>query len=127
MEREKKALNADFQFIYILIFLVTGVLFVLGNYALSALLRPFHPTPQKLSTYECGEKPFGEAWVQYNVRYYLYAVIFVIFDVEALFLIPPAVVFQSAGGYAFLEMSIFLGILALALIHVWKKGALKWV
>jgi NADH-quinone oxidoreductase subunit A len=112
---------------YILVFLTVGVLFVVGNYFLSSLLRPFHPNAKKLATYECGEEPFGTAWVQYNVRYYLFAVFFVIFDVEALFLIPWALVFKSLGAAAFLEMLIFLFLLFMALIHVWKKGGLKWV
>lgn len=114
------------QALYIVIFMITGVLFVIGNYFISALLRPFHPTAKKLSTYECGEEPIGPAWVQYNVRYYLFAMIFVIFDVEALFLIPWAIVYQALGGFSFIEMLIFISLLAVGLIHVWKKGALKW-
>jgi len=112
---------------YILVFLLTGIGFVVANYFVSALLRPFHPNPKKLSTYECGEEPVGSAWMQYNVRYYLFAMIFVIFDIEALFLIPWGVVYQSLGFSTFVEMFIFLFILAIGFIHIWKKGVLKWV
>src|ERR1700687_4506233 len=97
-----------FQMDYMLVFLLTGVGFVVGNFLLSSLLRPNHPNPKKLSTYECGEETFGNAWVQFNVRYYLFAMVFVIFDIEALFLIPWAVVYQALGGFTFIEMLVFL-------------------
>lgn len=116
----------DYQMDYIFVFLLTGIGFVVGNFILSSLLRPYRPTAKKLSTYECGEEPVGEAWIQYNVRYYLFTMIFVIFDVEALFLIPWAVVYQTLGTFTFIEMTIFLVLLAVGLIHVWRKGALKW-
>jgi len=111
---------------YIGVFLLTGVLFVVVNLGISALLRPFHPTPKKIASYECGEEPIGDAWVQYNVRYYLFAMFFVIFDVEAIFLIPWALVFKALGSFAFWEMLVFLFLLIVALVHVWRKGGLKW-
>jgi len=115
------------QMDYMLVFLLTGIGFVAGNFFLSSLLRPFRPNPKKLSTYECGEEPVGSAWVQFNVRYYLFAMIFVIFDVEAVFLIPWAVVYQSLGIVTFIEMFVFLFILIVGLVHVWRKGGLEWV
>jgi len=114
------------QMDYMLVFLLTGVGFVVGNFFLSSLLRPSRPNAKKLSTYECGEEPIGSGWIQYNVRYYLFAMIFVVFDVEALFLVPWAVVYQSLGVVTFVEMFIFLFILVAGLIHVWRKGVLKW-
>lgn len=117
----------NLQMDYMVVFLLTGIGFVVGNYILSALVRPYRPTPKKLATYECGEEPVGSAWVQYNVRYYLFAVIFVIFDVEAFFLIPWALVYQSLGLVTFIEMFVFLFFLLVGLVHIWKKGALKWV
>ena len=108
-------------------FLAIGVIFVIFVFFLSRLVRPHHPSPDKLETYECGELPIGGAWVQFNVRYYLYALIFVIFDVEVIFLFPWAVVYRSLGFFAFIEMLIFLSILIFGLVYVWKKGALKWV
>lgn len=112
---------------YILIFVFTGIGFVVSNFLVSSLLRPFNPTAKKLASYECGEEPVGEAWLQYNVRYYLFAMFFVVFDVEALFLIPWAVVYKGLGPYAFGEMLIFLALLVVALVHAWRKGGLKWV
>jgi NADH-quinone oxidoreductase subunit A len=115
------------DYAYVGFFLLIGVIFVIFVFFLSRLIRPHHPTPEKLESYECGELPIGGAWVQYNVRYYLYALIFVIFDVEVVFLFPWAVVYRSLGFFAFIEMLIFLAILIFGLIYVWKKGALKWV
>jgi NADH-quinone oxidoreductase subunit A len=115
------------DYAYVGIFFLIGVLFVLFVFFLSRLIRPHNPTPEKLESYECGELPVGSAWVQYNVRYYLFALVFVIFDVEVVFLFPWAVVYRSLGFFAFIEMIIFLAILIFGLIYVWKKGALKWV
>ena len=115
-----------YQIDYLLVFVLTGVGFVIMNYFISALLRPYRPNAIKLSTYECGEEPIGPAWVQYNVRYYLFAVVFVIFDVEAVFLIPWAVIYQSLGVTTFIEMFFFLFFLAIGLGHIWRKGALRW-
>lgn len=112
---------------YTVLFLLVGTLFVLFVFFLAKLARPFKPNPEKQRNYECGEVPFGSAWVQYNVRYYIYALIFVIFDVEVVFLFPWAVVYKSLGFFAFVEMIIFLAILIFGLVYVWKKGALKWV
>jgi NADH-quinone oxidoreductase subunit A len=129
------------NYAYVALFLVAGVGFVLFAFALSALFRPHRPYGTKLISYECGEVPRTEAWVQYNARYYIFAMLFVLFDVEAAFLIPWAVGFRTlySGGTAegvafdpmgalvFWEMLIFLAILALALIYAWRKGALEWV
>lgn len=112
---------------YTVLFLLVGTIFVLFVFLLAKLARPFKPNPEKQRNYECGEVPFGSAWVQYNVRYYIYALIFVIFDVEVVFLFPWAVVYKSLGFFAFVEMMIFLAILIFGLVYVWKKGALKWV
>jgi NADH-quinone oxidoreductase subunit A len=115
------------DYAYVGFFLAIGVIFVIFVFFLSRLIRPSHPNPDKLESYECGELPVGGAQVQYNVRYYLYALVFVIFDVEVVFLFPWAVVYRSLGFFAFIEMMIFLAILIFGLVYVWKKGALKWV
>lgn len=115
----------DYSYIFVL--LVTGIIFVGGAFVLSWFLRPSKYNPDKLSTYECGEKPKGIAWVQYNVRFYIYAMLFVVFDVETVFIIPWAVIFKSLGVFALIEMIIFLFILFVALIYAWRKGALEWV
>lgn len=120
---------------YVGVFFVGGLLFVLFNFALASfvtrLMRSHRPHYAKQLTYECGEAPESEAWVQYNARYYLFAMMFVLFDVEAAFLIPWAVGFKSIylsiGMLALLEMLVFLFILGLGLIYAWRKGALEWV
>lgn len=111
---------------YVGLFLIFGIAFVAGALIVSWLLRPRDPNPIKKSPYECGEIVKGSSWVQFNVRYYLIALIFVIFDVEVLFLVPWAVIFRDLGPVAFVEMMVFIGILILGLIYAWKKGALEW-
>ena len=85
------------------------------------------PTPLKYETYECGEITIGSTKINFGVRYYLYALVFVIFDVEVLFLFPWAVSFVELGVIGFIEMMLFVGILTVGLIYAWKKGALEWV
>ncbi|MDP6033127.1 MAG: NADH-quinone oxidoreductase subunit A, partial [Candidatus Marinimicrobia bacterium] len=85
------------------------------------------PNPDKLATYECGEESEGSAWVQFNIRFYVVALIFLIFDVEVVFLFPWAVVFNELGMLAFVEMAIFLIILMVGLAYVWKKSDLDWI
>ena len=120
---------------YVALFLLGGLGFVLFNFGLASfvtrVLRSHRPSASKLIAYECGEAPITEAWVQYNVRYYIFAMLFVLFDVEAAFLIPWAVGFQKlyieVGMLALIEMLVFIFFLAIALIYAWKKGALEWV
>jgi NADH-quinone oxidoreductase subunit A len=110
----------------ILIFLLIGVVFTAGGLIFSWLLRPHRPYPEKLSTYECGEEPVGGSWVRLNVRFYVVALIFLIFDVEVVVLFPWAVVFKNFGVFAFLEMVVFLAILIVGFAYVWVKGDLDW-
>ena len=114
------------DYFYIFSFLVLGIAFVGSAFVVSWLLRPNAPSSVKNSSYECGEVVKGTARVQFNVRYYLFALIFVVFDVEVLFVIPWAVVFRQLGSFAYYEMLTFILILALGLIYAWKKGALEW-
>ncbi|MCX5779099.1 MAG: NADH-quinone oxidoreductase subunit A [Elusimicrobia bacterium] len=93
---------------------------------MSYLIAPDKPSKEKLSTYECGEPPVGFAWVQYNVRYYIFVLMFLIFDVETIFLFPWAVSFRDIGMIALTEMFVFLSILLLGLAYAWRKGALEW-
>lgn len=109
-----------------LVFLVFGALFVLMNVMLSRLLQPRNPHPMKLSTYECGELPEGDSWIQFNIRFYVIALVFLIFEVEIVFLFPWAVVFKQLGMFAFVEMMIFVFILLVGLAYVWAKGDLEW-
>ncbi len=114
------------------IFVAVGIGFVLVALTASALIRPNNPSPQKSMTYECGEVPLGKAWFNYNPRFYVVGLIFLIFDVEIVFMFPVAAVFRDwvgAGmaGVAVAEIFVFVGILLVALVYVWKKGDLDWV
>ena len=111
----------------ILAFLAVGVGFLAFNLIFWWIIRPSRFSEEKLTTYECGENPTGSAWVQFNIRFYVFALIFIIFDVEAVFLLPWAVVFRSLGALAFAEGLVFILILAVALAYVWRKGDLEWV
>ena len=121
-----------FQFANVLVFFGLSLLLVGGMLALGSLLRPQNPEPLKLTTYECGEPPTGNAWVNFNIRFYMVALIFVIFDVEVAFIYPVAAVFRQwvlkgQGLFALLEMMTFLGILFVGLVYVWVKGDLEWL
>lgn len=107
---------------------VVGVLFVAVAFGAGRLLRPVVPTPEKLLTYECGVDPVGEGWAHTQVRYYVYAFLYVIFAVDSIFLFPWATVFAAPGYGAttLVEMFIFLGFLAVGLLYAWKKGVLEW-
>jgi len=109
------------------LFLIVGVLFVIAAVVFAKLLRPHRPSKIKNANYECGESPVGSAWIQYSAGFYIFALIFVIFDVEVVFLFPWAVAFKQLGLFALVEMFIFLIILIAGLAYAWKKGALKWV
>lgn len=91
------------------------------------LLAPKRRTPIKNDTYECGLETIGNSWIQFRVQYYLYALIFVIFDVETVFLFPWAVSYGVLGWFALVEMFVFVAILVLGLAYAWRKGALEWV
>lgn len=99
---------------------------ILGILA-AMVLAPKRPGAIKNSTYECGLETVGDAWVQFKVQYYLYALIFVLFDVETVFLYPWAVAYQSLPLLALFEMIIFLLILGIGLVYAWRKGALEWI
>nr|WP_206442258.1 NADH-quinone oxidoreductase subunit A [Streptomyces boncukensis] len=107
---------------------VLGALFVTVAFAAGRLLRPVVPTREKMLTYECGVDPVGEGWAHTQVRYYVYAFLYVIFAVDSVFLFPWATVFDAAGfgGITLVEMFIFLGFLAVGLLYAYKKGVLEW-
>ena len=110
----------------VLAVLIAGVGLVAVAFGAARLVAPHHPTPAKLTTYECGIDPVGEGWSQSQVRYYIYGFLFVIFDVESVFLFPWARVFVSLGYTAVVEMAIFIAILAVGLLYAWRKGVLEW-
>jgi NADH-quinone oxidoreductase subunit A len=110
----------------IIVFLIAGVVMVAGANFLSNLVSHKSDNPQKREPYESGMVTRGPTWVQFKVGYYLFAILFLIFDVEVAFLVPWAVAFESIGGVAFFEILIFLIILGIGLLYAWKKGALRW-
>ena len=114
---------------YFLVLLTAGlsVALVGGGLLVSRLLAPHRPGSAKNAPYECGEQAIGNAWAQFNVGYYLFALLFLVFDVEAAFLFPWAVVFRELGLIGLIEVAIFVAVLFLALIYAWKKGVLEWV
>ena len=121
-----------FQFGNILVFLLVGLGFVFASLLISRLLRPHAPYREKLMTYECGEIPAEGGRIRFNIRFYIFALIFIIFYVELALMLPVGVVFkewlqQGAGLLAFGEIAVFVLILLLGLIYVWAKGDLEWV
>lgn len=110
----------------VFIFFIIGAVFVAAGIAVASLIRPHRSYSAKTSTYECGETPVGDAIVKFNIRFYVVALIFLIFDVEVVFLFPWAVVFEKLGLFAFIEMIIFLTILFVGYAYVWVKGDLEW-
>ena len=124
------------EFGKILIFLIVGILMVAVAFFVSRMIAPKNPTPEKLTSYECGEETVGSAWVPFNSRFYVIALIFLLFDVEMIFILPWATVFGNHeaakidnrwGWLSLVEMFIFLGILILGLVYVWVKGDLDWI
>ena len=111
----------------VLLAALVAIVFVCVPLILQWLVAPSNQTAEKLQTYECGEVVEGSAWLQFNVRFYVIALIFLIFDVEVVFLFPWAVVFKEMGMVALVEMGIFLSILIVGLAYVWVKSDLDWV
>lgn len=114
------------EFGKIFIFLLTAVLFVVVAVVAAKLIRPSRPTREKLSTYECGEEAEGTPWVKFNIRFYVVALIFLIFDVEVVLLIPWAMVYRNFGFAGYLVGSVFLILLGLGMAYEWRKGDLEW-
>lgn len=115
------------NYLIVAIFLFLGVLLPVATVSIiGPLLRPNNPSPEKQSTYESGNIPVGDSWGRFNVRYYIYALLFVIFDVETLFLYPWAVAYNQLGLFALVEMVIFILLLVIGLIYAWRKKALEW-
>ena len=115
------------NYIPIFIFMaIVGVLIPL-TLGIAKLVRPEKPEKVKLMPYECGVDPIGDSRQRYTVRFYIVAILFVIFDVETIFLFPWAVQYKALGFFGFIEMMIFLAILIVGYIWIWKKGALEWI
>jgi NADH-quinone oxidoreductase subunit A len=121
----------------VLLFIIGGIVFILGTFLLSRVVRPNRPNPEKLATYESGEDPITAAWTQFNIRFYIVALIFLLFEVEIVFLFPWATIFANEklisetngawGWFSLIEMVIFIFVLALGLAYAWVNGHLDWV
>ena len=115
-----------YHYLFIGVFTSVAVLFAILPLLLAKFIAPKKPSPLKQMPYECGIEPVGDPWVQFRVQYYIYALVFVIFDVETIFIYPWAVGFRELGLLGFVEMAIFIIILAVGLVYAWKKRALEW-
>lgn len=120
------------QYSTVLIFILLSIGFILITLLLGSLLRPHNMYPVKLSSYECGEIPVGKAWVNFNIRYYSLALVFLLFDVEIVFILPVAVVYRewiamNFGLIAMVELVVFVSMLIFALVYVWGKGDISWI
>ena len=116
-----------YNYLFIGVFLLVAIIFPLLPILLAKVVAPKKPSPIKNATYECGMETIGETWVQFRVQYYLYALLFVIFDIETIFVYPWAVAFNKLGLFAFIEMIVFLAILAGGWAYAWRKGVLEWI
>ena len=114
------------DYITVAVFAGFGVLLVAVAIGVSAMLRPKNPTPTKSQSYECGIDPVGGGWSQSHVRYYIFALLFLIFDVEAVFIFPWAVQLEALGVFALVEMVVFIAILLAGLVYAVRKGVLEW-
>jgi NADH-quinone oxidoreductase subunit A len=110
----------------ILLFVLVALVFGMAILLLSYLVQPRYPEPEKLTTYECGSEPFSDARMPFPVRYYIFAMLFVIFDIEVIFLYPWAVVFTKIELIGLIEMLVFIGLFLVAYVYAWRKGALEW-
>ncbi len=120
------------QFITIFIFLLVGIVMVPLLLLVGKILRPHKPDPKKLATYECGEVPVGGSWIQFNLRFYVIAIVFLIFEVEVILLLPIATIFKSSLKSStpfiiFGEIALFIAILLVGFAYAWYKGDLEWI
>lgn len=115
-----------YHYLFIALFLGIALVFPVLPIVLARFIAPRKPSPIKNASYECGLEAEGDAWIQFRVQYYLFALMFVIFDVETVFIYPWAVAFKKLGLFGFAEMLIFILILAVGLVYAWRKNLLEW-
>jgi len=114
------------NWLYVWLFIAAGGGLVVLILLFSKLINPSHLTPEKLAPYECGIPPVGNPWAPFAVRYYVFGLLFLVFDVEAVFLFPWTLVFRTLGTAGFVEMLLFIAVLGFGLLYAWRKGALEW-
>ncbi|MBI3615250.1 MAG: NADH-quinone oxidoreductase subunit A [Candidatus Omnitrophica bacterium] len=119
-------MNYNLNYLFLGLFFLAALVVPLLPIVLARFVAPKKPGRVKNSPYECGTEGEGDAWVQFRIQYYLFAILFVVFDVEALFLFPWAVVFKEMGLQGLAAMGVFLGVLAVGLVYAWQAGALEW-
>jgi NAD(P)H-quinone oxidoreductase subunit 3 len=118
---------ANVAYLYAAILFAAGFVFVMVAMILANLLAPHNKTKEKLQTYESGETPIGSAWVQYPLGFYIFALLFVAFDVDIVFIIAWAVIFKQLSFFGFFEILFFIIVLALGLAYAWRKGVIRWI
>ncbi|MBI1785055.1 NADH-quinone oxidoreductase subunit A [Candidatus Sumerlaeota bacterium] len=116
-----------FHFAAVLVFLLVSVVFIFGNLILGWFIRPTRPGAEKNLIYECGEPSIGTSWIRYNIRFYTIALVYLIFDVEVVFLFPIALVMKNMGALALVETLTFVAVLAIGLVYAWRYGNLNWI
>lgn len=119
-------MSYEMNYVFLGLFFLAAMVVPLLPIVLARFVAPKRPGRVKQQTYECGMQTEGDTWVQFRIQYYIFAILFVVFDVEALFLFPWAVVFQKAGLGGLAAMGLFLGILTLGLVYAWQEGVLEW-
>jgi len=115
------------EWLYIGIFIIIGIIVPIVPLVFAAIVSPKKPNPIKQSTYECGIETVGDSWVQFKAQYYIFALIFLVFDVETVFLFPWALSLNQLPMFVVLEGVLFIGILVTGLVYTWRKGMLEWV
>ena len=118
---------ANIGYLYAGLLFATGFVFVVAGTVMANLLAPHRRTKEKLQTYESGETPIGSAWIQYPLGFYIFALLFVAFDVDIVFIVTWAVIFKQLSFFGFFEILIFIVVLALGLLYAWRKGVTKWI
>jgi NADH:ubiquinone oxidoreductase subunit 3 (subunit A) len=118
---------ANVAYLYAAILFAAGFIFVIVTMVASNIIAPHNRTKEKLQTYESGESPIGSAWVQYPLGFYIFALLFVAFDVDIVFIIAWAVIFKQLSFFGFFEILFFILVLALGLVYAWRKGVIRWI
>jgi NADH-quinone oxidoreductase subunit A len=116
-----------YNYIFVGLLLLVAIVFAIAPVIIEGLIAPRKRTLAKGDAYECGVKTYGETWVRFRIQYYIYAIMFVVFDIETVFLFPWAAAYANLGVFALYEMIVFLVILSVGLVYAWAKGVLKWV
>ena len=127
LEGKRVPLYNNVNYLYAAILLAGGFVFVIAATVTANILAPHRATKEKLQTYESGETPIGPAWVQYPLGFYIFALLFVAFDVDIVFIISWAVIFKQLGLFGFIEIVFFILVLALGLAYAWRKGVIRWI